>query len=187
MIYPKKINARKTNIILNLFAIVSVLIAILLIIINKLTTPNIHWAALSNAGIIYLWITVIYSINKNINIAAHVMIQTFAIALLNLYIDYKLGMDGWSLSISIPIIIIIANVTMLFLTIVSSRRYIRYAIYQLIILGFSTLPAIFIYENMVHNRVLSYVATGIVAINFIITICLSASDVKDEVIRKFHL
>lgn len=28
-----------------------------------------HWAALANAGIIYTWITVIYSINKNTNIA----------------------------------------------------------------------------------------------------------------------
>ncbi|MEG1142426.1 MAG: DUF6320 domain-containing protein, partial [Clostridia bacterium] len=73
MIYPKKISAKKTGIIIKGLLIISIIIGIILVIINKLTTPQIHWAAISNAGIIYVWVTVIYSINKNTNIAAHVM------------------------------------------------------------------------------------------------------------------
>ncbi len=187
MIYPKKISAKKTEKLLKYLILLSVAIAILLVIINKLTTPKIHWAAICNAGIIYAWITVMYSINKNINIAGHVMIQTIALSLLALYVDYALGNKGWALNIAIPIAIIIANTTMFFLTIVSSRRYIRYAIYQLIILIFSILPIIFIYEGMVKNIMLSYTAIGISFANFIITMLLSANDVKDEIVRKFHL
>ena len=136
-------------------------IAIILTIINKLTTPEIHWAALANSGIIYIWITVRYSINKRTNIAGHVMIQAIAISLLTTYIDYNFGFKGWSLEISIPIIIMIANVTMLVLTIVSHRKYMRYAIYQLIICIYSLLPIYFIQEELIDNYILSYIAIGI--------------------------
>ena len=129
MIYPKKLSSKKGELVLKILLIVSILIAILLLVINKLTTPNISWAAIANGGIVYIWIIVLYSINKNVNIAGHVMVQTIAISLLTLFIDYKLGFSGWSINISIPIIIIIANVSMLILTIVSHRKYIKYAIY----------------------------------------------------------
>ena len=75
MIYPKKINANRGEMITKIAIISSVLVAIILIIINKLTTPQIHWAAIANSGIIYGWITVRYAINKRTNIAGHVMIQ----------------------------------------------------------------------------------------------------------------
>ena len=187
MLYPQKLSSKKNNLIINVLVGISVFIGIILIIINKLTTPQIHWAALCNAGIVYGWLTVIYSINKRTNIAGHVMIQTIAISILTTYIDYSLGFKKWSLEISIPIIITIANITMLILTIVSHKKYMRYAIYQLVICVWSLIPIYFIQDKIIHNVVLSYIAIGISALNFILTIALSAKDVKDEVIRKFHM
>ena len=187
MLYPQKLNSKKSNIIVTILLGSSFLIAILLIIINKLTTPEIHWAALANAGIIYIWITVRYAINKRTNIAGHVMIQAIAISLLTTYIDYNLGFKRWSLEISIPIIIMIANITMFVLTIVSHRKYVRYAIYQLIICIFSFIPIYFMQKNMINNYILSYVAMGISVVNVILTIILSAKDVKEAIIRKFHM
>ena len=83
---------------------VSVGIAIILVLINKLTTPTIPWAALANAGILYSWVVVIYAIKKNINIAGHVLLQLIALSSLTIYIDYVLGMKGWSINLAIPII-----------------------------------------------------------------------------------
>lgn len=187
MIYPQKINTHKSDFIIKIFILVSIIIAIILFIINKLTTPQIPWAALTIAGQIYIWITVLYAINKNINIAGHVLIQTIAISLLTFYIDYSLKFKGWSLNIAIPIIIIIANLTMLILTIISHKKYIRYAIYQLIILLISVIPVILITEEIVKNPVLGEIATGISILNLIITMALCAKDVKEAIIRKFHL
>ena len=187
MIYPKKLSSKKGDLIFKIFLISSVILGILLFIINKLTTPNIPWATLTNAGIIYIWITVFYSINKNTNIAGHVLIQAIAISLLTVFIDYKLGFEKWSINISIPIIIIIANVTMLVLTIVSYKKYIKYAIYQLIIVLFSMVPVILLGENVLENRVLSIIASSISIINLILTLILSTKDVKEAIIRKFHI
>lgn len=187
MIYPQKINAKKSELILKLLIIGSILLGIILICINKLTTPNIPWAGYCNAGIVYIWITVLYSINKNINIAGHVLLQTIAISILTLYIDYKVGFKGWAIEIAIPITIIVANVTMLILTIVSYKKYIRYAIYQLIIFLFSMLPVLFLTENLIQNKVLSIIASSISIFNFLFSLILCANDVKEEIIRKFHI
>ena len=187
MIYPKKLSSKKGDLIFKIFLISSFVLGILLFIINKLTTPDIPWATLTNAGIIYIWITVFYSIKKNTNIAGHVLIQAIAISLLTIFIDYKLGFEKWSINIAIPIIIIIANITMLILTIVSYKKYIKYAIYQLIIVLFSMIPVILIGENILENKVLSIVASSIYISNLILTLILSAKDVKEAVIRKFHI
>lgn len=187
MIYPKKLSSKKGDLIFKILLISSVILGLLLILINKLTTPDVPWAALANAGIIYVWITVFYSIKKNTNIAGHVMIQAIAISLLIVYIDYKLGFNKWSLSIAVPIIIMIANVTMLILTIVSYKKFIKYAIYQLIIVLFSMIPVILISENIIENKVLSIVASSISILNLVLTFFLSAKDVKAAIVRKFHI
>lgn len=187
MLYPQKLSSKTSNLLVKILMLVSIIVAIILVIINKFTTPDIHWAALTNGGIVYAWITVLYSIHKNTNIAGHVMIQTIAISILTTYIDYKLGFKGWSFEFAIPIILMVANVTMFVLTIVSHRKYIKYAIYQLIICLFSLIPIYFIYEHLVSYFVLCYVAVGISAVNFVLTIALCARDVRDAIVRKFHL
>ena len=106
MIYPQKLNSKKSNLIVKIGASISILVAILLIVINKLTSPHIPWAALANGGIVYLWIVLYYSIHKNINIAGHVLLHTVAISILTVYIDYELGFRGWSIDLAMPILII---------------------------------------------------------------------------------
>ena len=187
MIYPKKLSSKKKDLIFKIFLISSFIVGLLLVLINKITTPATPWAALANAGIIYVWITVFYSIKKNINIAGHVLIQAIAISLLTVFIDYKLGFKKWSINIAVPIIIMIANATMLILTIVSYKKYLRYAIYQLFILLFSILPAILIGEKIVTDPIMGIIASGVSLLNLIITIILSAKDLKEAIKRKFHL
>ena len=180
MLYPQKINAKNMDLIIKISIIISVFLGIFLVFLNRMTTPNIHWAGLCNAGIIY-------SINKNINIAGHVLIQTIAISLLTVYIDYKTGFKAWSVNLSIPIIIIIANITMLILTIISHKKYIKYAVYQLLIVIVSTIPIFLVYENLVQDKTLSIIATTISGVNLILSLSLSAKDIKEVIVRKFHI
>jgi len=187
MIYPEKIKAKKSDKIIKILMCLSIGIALVLVSINRMLTPNIPWAALANAGILYTWIVVIYAIRKNIHLAGHVLLQIIALSMLMLYMDYKLGRKGWSINIAIPIMIIIANITMLVLTIVSYKKYIKYTMYQLMIVLFSMLPIILVTEHMVQNKILSIIASGISILNFALGLLLCAKDMKAEIIRKFHL
>ena len=49
MLYPKKLSSKKSNVLIKILLGVSLIIAIILTIINKLTRPDIHWAALANS------------------------------------------------------------------------------------------------------------------------------------------
>lgn len=187
MIYPEKIKAKKSDKLIKILMSVSVGIALLLWLINKATTPNVPWAALANAGILYSWVVVMYAVKKNINIAGHVLLQLITLSILTIYIDYVLGMRGWSVNLAIPIMIMIANLTMLVLTIVSYKKYMKYAIYQLIIVFFSMLPVLFVTEHMVKDKTLSIVATGISLFNFVLCLALAAKDIKEVILRKFHI
>ncbi len=187
MIYPKKISIHKSDTIIRILTLVSVLIAGILILINKLTTPDIPWAALANSGIIYVWIVVLYSVKKKVHIAGHSLLQLIVASGLTLYIDYSIGFRGWSLEIAIPIIIMTANIVMFVLTIVSFKKYIRYAICQLIIVLLSMAPLVLLTSDVIENKVLSIIAVSISCINLVITIILSFKDVKEAIVRRFHI
>lgn len=187
MIYPQKLNSKKSNLIVKLGLIISVLVAVFLLIINKLFKPHIPWATIAISGIVYVWIVLFYSIRRNINIAGHVLLQTLALSSLTVFIDYILGFKAWSLDIIIPILIVIANVTMLVLTIVIHKNFIKYATYQLVISLFSILPIMLFIENITHNKVMCIIASIISLINLGLSLILCAKDLKETVIRKFHM
>lgn len=187
MIYPQKITSKKTDLIINLLFVFSVLVALILILINKLTSPEIHWAAIANCGIIYIWATVIYSIKRRSNIAGHVLIQTILTSLITIYIDTATGFRGWSIYIANPIILFVANITMLLLTAISYEKYIRYAIYQLIIVLLSLTPLWLIMGHVIELRMLNRIAVEVSILNLIVSLIFCSRDIKDAIIRKFHL
>lgn len=187
MIYPQKLNNKKGEKIVNVLFIASVILAIVLVLINKITSPHIPWAGIANAGIIYTWITVIYSIRRNTNIAAHVLLQMIAISLVLLYIDHRLGAYGWSIYIGIPITLMVANVTMLVLAIVSYRNYTKYAIYQLIIVLVSIIQIGPVLTGTIQFGILNKISIGISIINFVISLILSYKDFGKILVCKFHI
>lgn len=187
MIYPQKLNSKKGNLIVRLGLIISLLVAIILLIINRFFKPALPWASIANAGIIYIWTVAFYTIRKNINIAGHVLLQTIALSIVTVFIDYQLGFKAWSIDIIIPILIIISNITMLVLTIVSRKDFIKYAMYQLAISLFSILPIILIIENIMHNKTIAIFATAISILNLGLSLILCTKDLKETIIRKFHM
>ena len=187
MIYPQKLSSKKGEKVLKILLSTSIILGIILFIINNLTTPNIHWAALANCGIIYIWITVIYSIKKGNNIAGHVLIQTMITSAVVLYVDDRIGFIGWSINIAIPIIIMVSNATMLILTIVTHRNYIKYVIYQLLIVLISLISMWLIWDESMKLRILSDIAILVSVINLLISLILCFKDVKEALIRKFHM
>jgi len=101
--------------------------------------------------------------------------------------DKAIGFSGWSIYIGIPIVLIVANITMLIITIISYKQYIKYAIYQLIIVLISLMPIIFIAQNMIELKILNTIAIGISIFNLLISLVLCNKDIKEAIIRKIHL
>ena len=187
MIYPQKLTSKKSNELVNMLLISTVMIAVVLVIINKFTTPTIPWSAIANAGLIYIWITVLYSIKRNTNIAGHVLLQIITTSLVILYIDKRLNFYGWSIYIGIPIILMAANVIMLVLAIVGHKKYFRYALFQLIIVFLSIIQVGPVLTGTIEFGILNKISIGVSLLNFIISLILSYKDFYKIIVCKFHM
>ncbi len=187
MIYPKKISNKKIDRFTKILRLVVIILSAVLLLINYLTTPNIYWSHLCILGFVYIYFTIRYSITQTRNIANYVVAQTILIAAIMFIIDYRLGYRGWSVNISIPILIMIANATMFILTIINYKDYGKYAISQLIIVLLSASLSYIVHKGYVKGNVLINISIIISAINFIFSLILCHRDFKEEIIREFNL
>lgn len=188
-LYPQIRNVKKSNFIIKILAFISIIVSIICVVINVCTSTKYLWCLLVIVGIIYSWITVLYSIYRNVNIASNVTIQAVAISLLTLCIDFIIGYKGWAINIAIPIIIMVANVTILVLTFVSVNRYYKYAIYQLLIFILSIIPLMiyYVYNGIIIKPIFMIISSSIAVFTFIISLILCGKNIMEELDRRLHL
>lgn len=187
MIYPKLINVKKTNIAINILLLISVIVAITTVIINRLCTKGFNWSLIVVVSILYIWVTTLYSIKKNVNIASHVLIQTICISALVYLIDLIIGYKNWSLELAFPIIIGASNITIFVLTIVSHKRFFKYALYQLTIFIISLIPVILYFTGVTKHFLPMTICSGIAVITLVNTIFLCGKDLRQELERQLHI
>lgn len=187
-LYPKIRNVKSGNVAIKVMVIISFAIAAICAIIN-ICTSKFLWSVIVIIGIIYAWITVLYSVHRNINIASNVMIQSIAISLLTLGIDYTIGYRGWAINLAIPIIFSIANITIFILTLVSLKRYYKYAIYQLIIFLLSIIPLIIdiASDNIIKTPIFTIISSSIAVFVFIFSLILCGRSILEELNRRLHM
>ena len=187
MLYPKVTNMKKKNRLIKALMALSVLVAGICFMINTLVDKQLHWSFLCMAGIVYVWVAVIYSIKKNVNIASHVLIQALCASVLVLIIDKIFGNVGWAMLLAIPIIITIANSTMAILAIVSHKRYAKYAIYQMIIFVFSIIPMILEIVRIQKLTLPTILSAFMAFVTLIITIAICGKSIAEEITKRFHV
>lgn len=188
-LYPKIRNVKTGSMAIKLMAIVSIVVSLMCTIVNLCTSTKYLWCVIVMVGIIYSWITVMYSVNRNVNIASSVVLQIVAISLLNLCIDFAIGYQGWAINLAIPIIIMVANVTILVLTIASVRREYKYAVYQLIITVLSFIPLIiyFAFDGIITRPIFTIISSSIAAFTFVVSLILCGRNIVEELDRRLHM
>ena len=188
-LYPKVRNIKQVNLAIIISMAVSILIALICVIVNVCTSTKFWWSLIVIAGIIYCWVTALYSVHRNINIASNVMIQTIAISVLTLCIDFIIGYSGWAINLAIPIIIMAANVTLLVLTIVSIKRYYKYIIYHIIIFILSLIPLVIYISggDIIVSPIFTLIASGIAIVAFLLSLLLYGKSFVEELDRRLDL
>lgn len=186
-LYPNIINIKTSDIVLNILTIISEVICVASVLINAIFTPNFKWSYIVILGIVYTWITVMYSIKKTVNIASHVLLQTFIDSIVVILLDIIIGYRGWSIWLALPIIICASNITMLVLTIITRKKYFKYAIYQIMLFTLNT-ALITLIAITSEYKLLPISLTAVTsAITLILAIELCGNDLKEELKRFFHV
>ena len=187
MLYTKKIKRKTINRAFKIVILVLSIVSVVLLIINRLTTPNIYWSHICILGFIYIYFTVRYSVTKNKTVSRYIMFQSILLALLLYFIDYRIGFKGLSTNICFPILIIIANIAMFIITIISHRHYRENALSQLIIVLLSLSIIYFIYKGLIKPSPLINISIVISVTNFVFSLIMCHKDFKEELTRKFNM
>lgn len=176
----------KFNLANKILLLISIISAVGCIVLNVFF-PEILWSVICILGIIYLWITISYSIKKNVNIASKILIHTIAAILLAFIFNYVLFKEHWPiLDYAIPIILSISNIALIILQIIQNIHHENYFVYQLVISVFSIIPLILLKLNMIEITLPTYIFFIIAGIALISTIIFYSKDFIAEIKKRFH-
>lgn len=186
--YPQiEFNMHKFNIIFRLFLFLSIILSALLITVNYLTYSGVWWALISIGAIVYMWLTVFYSIRNDKNSAMKIVIQTLFGQLLTLLIDWSIGYSGWSINYAIPCIFMVANLAVLILMLVNFTNWQSYIMFQIIFVAFGFILIIFSLVKLITHPMLTFIAFGCSIVILSGTLIFGERSAKNELQRRFHL
>lgn len=187
-LYPQIVfDVHKYHIFIRLFMFISVVTGIVLLVVNLINYHGFFWSGIVLAAILYAIITLTYSIQRNVNPAAKIMVQTLAAEFLVVWIDYLIGYEGWSVNYAVPGILLVAECSMLVLQIVNFMNWQSYILFQIEYVVLSAIPVAFYFFHIVTEPFMTFLALGSSVIIFAGTMIFGDRKAKNELIRRFHI
>lgn len=162
-------------------------VAAILGIINYASYSGSLWSVIAIGCIIYVALTVRYSITRHANLASKILVQTIAAQALLVAIDHARGYSGWSVNYGIPSTIVFADLAVVALIVVNRMNWQSYFMYQLAITVFSLIPLILWAAGLVTRPMMAVAAVFITGLILLVTIVKGDRSVKTELKRRFHL
>ena len=185
--YPAiEVDPHKYDIIKRTFLFISILSGITTAVTNYLTYTGVIWSAITIAAIIYFWVIMAYSIKRNRNIASQILIQVLCTSILIVIMDNAIGYIGWSVNHVIPEIIILANISVLILTIVNRMYWHTYVLNQIVIAICGLIPGVLYLCGLIQVPMPTIFATATSFIVLVVTMIFGDKSIKSELKRRFH-
>ena len=190
--YPKATADRKKyQFLLRVCTFVSIIMMVLLAFINYVTyaTYNtILWSVVCNIGILYLLLTLRYSIfNGDEGLNVKIAKQCIGVMGLCVLIDFVVGFHGWSFNFALPGIILLADAGILVLMIVDAGNWQNYILLQLFALCLSVILVLLAIPKLVTNLLLPAIALLVTLLLFLGTWIVGGRMAKMELKRRFHI
>lgn len=187
MLYPKLVNVKKSKEVIYIISFLNIFLFIMLIAINYVFGRKLNWSIVAIVSVIYAWRTIYITLKRNKNLASYIFSQLLYLSVLLYVIDYVFGNRGWSLTIGIPIVIMITNFAMMIITLIKYKKYVRYALYEIMILVISIIYNIFLCFMSGSIAILNGVAFWFSLTNLAFVLALNAKTLMLEFQKKFHM
>lgn len=187
-LYPQiPFDVQKYHLFIRLFIFISIVTGAVLLIVNLTHYHGFFWSGIVLAAILYAIITLVYSIQRNANPAAKIMVQTLAAELLAVWIDYLTGYEGWSVNYVVPGILLVAECAMLVLQIVNFMNWQSYILFQIEYVVLSIIPVGLYFFQIVTEPLMTFLTLGCSVMIFAGTMIFGDRKAKNELIRRFHI
>lgn len=174
--------------ILQIFAFLCLIAMVILAIVNYLTYNGLMWSIICDAGILYLLVTLRYTLfNGHEGHTMKILMQVIAVMLLTVVIDYILGYQGWSVTFAMPTIILVADVLILILMLVNLKTWHSYILLQIGMSVLSVVLGLYLLLSKSEHALLAGIAIGVSLVMFLGTVCIGDARARNEIKRRFHV
>lgn len=187
-IFPAKQGAQYTNhMVLKVFAVISIIVAIVSVFVNIVIPTKIWWSLIVVATLVCAWISLSIAISKRKNILKYLLHQSIVINVFAIVLDCFTGFNGWSITFVIPIIFTLAMVVMYILSKILHLQAADYIIYLLLDALFGIIPIIFLVTNSVKTDIPSLICIMGSIISVTILIVFEGKAMRSELNRRLHI
>lgn len=186
--YPDvKNKVRLLNWIVKIYTFAAIITEAVLIIVNVRTFHAVWWSAISGIAILYLYITLRFSIQKNKGYRRTILIQVFGATLLTVAIDFIVGYRGWSVNFVVPAAVLLLDLAIFILMLVNKFYWQSYILMQMFTVLLSILLLIFWRQGIIWHPVVSIVAASVSAALLLGTLIFGDRKAVNELKRRFHM
>lgn len=186
--YPDvKDKARKLNFIVKLYTFLAIVAEVGLIIINYATFSGLWWSAISGVGILYFYMTLRYSIQKNGGYLSTILMQIVAAVILCIVIDFIVGYHGWSVNFVVPSAILLLDLVSIILMLVNLDSWQSYILMQVMTVLLSIVILILWKVGIIVYPIVTIVAAAVSGALFVGTLIFGDRRAKNELKRRFHV
>ncbi|MFP3154028.1 DUF6320 domain-containing protein [Lachnospiraceae bacterium ZAX-1] len=186
--YPNvKLVTRRLNFVVKLYTFVAIVLEAMLIIINYKTYTGVAWSAICGVAILYFYMTLRYSIQKNSGLKTVLFVQTVGAVIITICIDYIIGYRGWSIDFAIPCAILLMDLAIIVMMLINMENWQSYILLQMLMVLCSILMIILCMVKIVTFPILTFVAVGASVMLFIGTLIFGDRRAKNELKRRFHV
>lgn len=186
--YPDvKKTVKKLNFVVRLYSFLAIVTEAALLIINYLTYHGVWWSAIAGISILYCYVTLKYSIQKNAGYRSVIWIQVIGAVLLGIAVDNIVGYRGWSVNYVMPGAILLLDVTIMILMLVNMSNWQSYLLMQ-ICTALAAIACLVMWHFQVITRpVLSIIAAAVSVCLLLATLIFGDRKAKAELKRRFHV
>ena len=130
--YPDvKAGVRKLSFIVRLYSFLAIVSEAALATINYLYFHGIWWSAITGICILYFYVTLKYSLQKNKGYQTVLLVQVIGAVLLVIAADNIAGYRGWSVNYVLPGAILLLNGTIATLMVINASNWQSYILMQI--------------------------------------------------------
>lgn len=185
--YPlaKKKTNRGRN-ALRIYLVCAIAAWFLLFHINLRMHHEMWWTILVGLFMAYGYVTLFFSLKKQIGHQPKMMLLSLLAVLLVLFIDYATGFYGWSLNYVYPGLLVFLDLLIVLLMLVNKRNWQSYIIMQLWVVILAVGPFVLYVFGLVDHLQIPWIILMIVILVFVTTLVIGGSRAKSEMIRRFH-
>ncbi len=187
-VFPKIIPPPKPNpILVKTISFAAIVISVLSVMINYITSTEVMWCWFVVAGAICAWVTAMVTVRKRRNVLKCIAREELIVIPIAIFWDILTGWQKWSLTYVYPSVCVAVFISMFVLASVLKYPPSDYIVYLVFNSILGIVPIIFMLTDMVSNDYASEICIAFSVITLAGLLLFGWRSFRQEASRKFHI